>query len=61
MAATPSDLVVVPLDDLLGLEEQPNLPGTVTEHPNWRLRYPGETRALLDEPQTAARIERLNR
>lgn len=33
-------LVAVQLEDLLELEEQANLPGTVTEHPNWRRRVP---------------------
>ena len=28
------------LDDILGLEDAQNLPGTVDEHPNWRRRYP---------------------
>ncbi|KLE34956.1 4-alpha-glucanotransferase [Aurantiacibacter luteus] len=61
VARTPCAMAVVPIDDLLGLDEQPNLPGTVTEHPNWQRRYAGETADLLDAPQTAARIERLNR
>jgi 4-alpha-glucanotransferase len=25
---------------LLGLIDQPNIPGTVNEHPNWRRRLP---------------------
>ena len=29
------------------MEEQPNIPGTVDEHPNWRRRMPGATDALL--------------
>jgi 4-alpha-glucanotransferase len=33
-------LAIVPLEDALGLEEQPNLPGTIDEHPNWRRRLP---------------------
>jgi 4-alpha-glucanotransferase len=36
--ATPCAMAVVPLEDLLGLTEQPNLPGTIDEHPNWRRR-----------------------
>ncbi|MEL6452181.1 MAG: 4-alpha-glucanotransferase [Pseudomonadota bacterium] len=32
-------LVTVQLDDVLGLEEAQNLPGTVDEHPNWRRKY----------------------
>jgi 4-alpha-glucanotransferase len=35
LAATPGQLLMVQLEDALGEEEQPNLPGT-DEHPNWR-------------------------
>jgi 4-alpha-glucanotransferase len=31
-------LLLVPLEDLLGLPEQPNIPGTVEVHPNWMRR-----------------------
>lgn len=40
IARTPAPLALVPVEDLLGLEEQPNLPGTIDEHPNWRRRLP---------------------
>jgi 4-alpha-glucanotransferase len=35
---TPAPLVSYPLEDLLGVAEQPNLPGSIDEHPNWRRR-----------------------
>jgi len=38
VAATPCPLVTYPLEDLLALAEQPNLPGSIDEHPNWRRR-----------------------
>ncbi len=38
VAETPCPLAIVPVEDLLGLDEQPNLPGTIDEHPNWRRR-----------------------
>jgi hypothetical protein len=28
------------MEDLLGVLDQPNVPGTVHEHPNWRRRLP---------------------
>jgi len=40
LARTPSRLLAISLEDLLGLVEQPNVPGTVDEHPNWRRRLP---------------------
>jgi 4-alpha-glucanotransferase len=40
LARTNSRLLTVSLEDLLGLVDQPNIPGTVDEHPNWRRRLP---------------------
>ena len=33
-------LLVISIEDVLGLREQINLPGTINEHPNWRRRLP---------------------
>lgn len=40
LAQTPSRLVVIALDDIVGALEQINIPGTFDEHPNWRWRLP---------------------
>ena len=40
VAHTPSRLMAISLEDLLGVLDQPNIPGTVNEHPNWRQRLP---------------------
>ncbi|MGC1572302.1 MAG: 4-alpha-glucanotransferase, partial [Pseudolabrys sp.] len=40
LAQTPSRLVAIALDDILGEREQVNIPGTVDEHPNWRRKLP---------------------
>ncbi|MGZ5819457.1 MAG: 4-alpha-glucanotransferase, partial [Burkholderiaceae bacterium] len=40
MSATPAPLAMLPIEDALGLVEQPNLPGTIDSHPNWRRRLP---------------------
>jgi 4-alpha-glucanotransferase len=40
LARTPSRLLAVSLEDLLDVIDQPNIPGTVDEHPNWRQRLP---------------------
>ncbi|MBK8457729.1 MAG: 4-alpha-glucanotransferase [Phyllobacteriaceae bacterium] len=53
-------LALAPLEDLLALDEQPNLPGTVHEHPNWRRRLDRPLAELLDEPATARRIAALD-
>jgi 4-alpha-glucanotransferase len=54
-------LAILPLEDVLGLPEQPNLPGTVEGHPNWRRRLPGEAGALLDDPRVSHRLEAVAR
>ncbi|HEX4173598.1 MAG TPA: 4-alpha-glucanotransferase [Acetobacteraceae bacterium] len=59
VSATPSPLCLPPIEDLLGIEQQPNLPGTVDEHPNWRRRLAAHVDAVLDEPDIAQRVERL--
>ncbi|QAY77599.1 4-alpha-glucanotransferase [Sphingosinicella sp. BN140058] len=59
-AAAPCDLALFPAEDLLGIEEAPNLPGTIDEHPNWRRRLPGTAEALLSETETARRIALIN-
>ncbi len=60
VVSAPARLVLVPIEDLLGLVEQPNLPGTVDEHPNWRRRLPAPADRLFDAPEIRARLERLN-
>jgi 4-alpha-glucanotransferase len=40
LARTKSRLMAIALEDLLGVADQPNVPGTVDEHPNWRRRMP---------------------
>jgi 4-alpha-glucanotransferase len=61
VAQTPSQLALLPLEDALALEEQPNVPGTINEHPNWRRRYPGNADELLDSPQVRERLTPLTR
>ncbi len=54
-------LVLLPLEDALGRDDQPNLPGTIDEHPNWRRRLPGPASKLLDAPAVAARLNILSK
>lgn len=60
IARTPSCLALVSLEDMLGLEEQPNLPGTVDVHPNWRRRMAMPTGQLLAGPEALQRCATLN-
>jgi 4-alpha-glucanotransferase len=56
LARTPSALMLASLDDLLGEREMQNLPGTLTEHPNWRrkVRLPLEEWKDLPRPRRIA-------
>jgi 4-alpha-glucanotransferase len=47
LARTPGDLLMVQIEDALGEEEQPNLPG-VAEHPNWRRKLGSNLERLAD-------------
>ena len=38
LATTAGRIVMVQIEDALGEVEQPNLPGTIDQHPNWRRR-----------------------
>ncbi len=60
VARAACDLVIVPLEDALALPEQPNFPGTLDEHPNWRRRLPGLAATLLDDPAVASRLRDLD-
>ncbi|WP_289295793.1 4-alpha-glucanotransferase [uncultured Reyranella sp.] len=55
VASSPAPLMLAPLEDLLGLAEQPNLPGTIDQHPNWRRRLELPAAKLFDDPAVARR------
>jgi 4-alpha-glucanotransferase len=38
LSRAPTRMLAIALDDLLKLKDQPNIPGTTNEHPNWRRR-----------------------
>ena len=40
LARTPAKLVAVQLEDIVGALDQTNLPGTTSQHPNWRRKLP---------------------
>jgi 4-alpha-glucanotransferase len=54
LAATPSRLLVVSMEDVLQIADQPNLPGTVDEHPNWRQRLPVTLEQLRNDSRLRA-------
>jgi len=54
LADTPSRLLLISMEDVLGLRDQVNLPGTTNEHPNWRRRLPMTLEDLKTRPAFAA-------
>ena len=60
IARSPAVLAVVPVEDLLGEADQPNLPGTVSEHPNWQRKLPAPIAQLLKDDLVAGRVKALS-
>lgn len=58
-AQAPCDLLIVPAEDLFGLDEAPNLPGTIDEHPNWRRRLSDRASALFARDDVVRRLHHL--
>ncbi|MFP5376547.1 MAG: 4-alpha-glucanotransferase [Acidimicrobiia bacterium] len=61
LAEAPSMVVAATLDDALGVEERPNLPGTTAERPNWRLALPLPLEEVEADPGVAAVAEAVGR
>ena len=57
VASTPCPLMLVALEDLTGQLDQPNLPGTIADHPNWRQRVPLSVADCLNAPASVARLQ----
>jgi 4-alpha-glucanotransferase len=59
VAQAPGPLAIVPLEDIMGVAEQPNLPGTTDQHPNWRRRFHLPAGEMLQDPKAEERLRRL--
>jgi 4-alpha-glucanotransferase len=53
LARTPSRILAISLEDLQGVRDQPNIPGTIDEHPNWRRKLPLSVEAFAAVLDTA--------
>ena len=60
IARSPARLLMVQLEDLLDLDEQANLPGTSSEHPNWRRRLPCPVGEIFSHAHAGRIISALN-
>lgn len=61
LGATPAPLAMLPIEDAIGILEQPNLPGTIDTHPNWRRRLQDTVDNILGQPAVAHRLALLRR
>jgi 4-alpha-glucanotransferase len=61
MAQSKAALMEVRLEEVFGVAEQQNLPGTQTEHPNWRVKFPLTLDQMEQAPALARLAARLNK
>ncbi|CDM24703.1 4-alpha-glucanotransferase (amylomaltase) [Castellaniella defragrans 65Phen] len=61
VAAAPCPLVLTTLEDLAGVLEAPNVPGTVDEFPNWRRRLPEDAARACVSPAWRERLDAIRR
>lgn len=59
MARTPCRMLMVGAEDLLGVREQANVPGTIDQHPNWRRRLPVDVATIAQDARVKAATEAL--
>jgi 4-alpha-glucanotransferase len=60
LARTPGRIVMVQVEDALGLTDQVNVPGTIDEHPNWRRRLPLPVEAMFADARLRALAAAIN-
>jgi 4-alpha-glucanotransferase len=61
LAQAPSAFVSASLEDALGMELRPNVPGTTTERPNWRIPLAKPLEAIETDPLVLDVARALNR
>jgi len=59
LARAPSQVLVVQLEDVIGVGEQANLPATIDTHPNWRRKLPLALEHWPDDPRFVELTETL--
>ena len=61
LACSEAALMEVRLEEIFGLPEQQNLPGTQKEHPNWRVKLPLTLEQMEGSPAPGRLAARLNK
>jgi 4-alpha-glucanotransferase len=59
LGASPCRVVVASLEDVLGVAERPNMPGTTDSWPNWSLALPRPLEELVEDPRAVAVLRAL--
>jgi 4-alpha-glucanotransferase len=54
LAASQARMLVIGLDDVLGVRDQANVPGTIDQHPNWRRKLPVDLERIADDARLRA-------
>jgi 4-alpha-glucanotransferase len=60
LAASSSDILILPMQDVFGWRDRINVPGTVSDD-NWTWRLPWPVDGMQDQPEARARAETLAR
>ncbi len=60
LASAPCALLAAALDDVLMVEERPNMPGTIDQWPNWCLALPAPLEEIEASPVAEAVMRRFN-
>ena len=60
LAQAPSRIALASLEDPIGVEERPNVPGTTSEWPNWRLALPMPLEDIEKADGTRRIVEAMN-
>lgn len=61
LAASSAELVAIQIEDLLGMIEPVNVPGTSDEYPNWRRKLPLPLEAIFERADILRTLQAVNR
>ncbi|MDQ6618140.1 MAG: malto-oligosyltrehalose synthase [Pseudomonadota bacterium] len=61
LGSSPAQVMIVQLEDVVGVEEQVNLPGTTDSHPNWQMKLPVTLEHWMDDQRFEALTRTLRR
>ena len=61
LGQSPSQVLTATLDDVLAVEERPNMPSTTTEWPNWSIALPQPIEEIMVRPAALSIAKSLSR